>query len=174
MAASSWSPTGSSPLAAPCPAGRSRHVEDLVYVANAGAVGPDFSGFKLNNDGRLRPLDGSTVSLPDGSQPGDVLFNSTGTSLVGTLVGTSEIDSFVVGEHGRLTPGPISLLCSGALGPFGSEFRPTNPHQAVRLQRPQRRRGHRDGVGLPRRRRRGPLLDRIISVPGQRDGGVLD
>ena len=99
----------------------------LVYVANAGAVGPNYTGFTLNPGGQLEPLANSTVSLPNGSQPGDVLFNSTGTSLVGTRVGTSEIDSFVVGRDGLLTPAPGSPSPAQGLGPFGSEFRPTGP-----------------------------------------------
>ncbi len=102
---------------------------DLVYVANAGAVGPNYTGFTLNPGGRLRPLADSTVSLPNGSQPGDVLFNSTGTTLVGTRVGTSEIDSFLVTQDGRLTAAPGSPIPAQGLGPFGSEFRPTDPSQ---------------------------------------------
>ena len=103
--------------------------DNLVYVANAGAVGPNYSGFTLNFFGRLQALSKSKVSLPNGSQPGDVLFNSTGTSLVGTLVGSSSIDSFVVGRDGRLTAAPRSPSPAQGLGPFGSEFRPTNPQQ---------------------------------------------
>ena len=103
--------------------------DNLVYVANAGAVGPNYSGFTLNFFGQLQPLANSTVSLPNGSQPGDVLFNSTGTSLVGTLVGSSSIDSFVVGRDGLLTAAPGSPSPAQGLGPFGSEFRPTNPQQ---------------------------------------------
>jgi 6-phosphogluconolactonase len=103
--------------------------DNLVYVANAGAVGPNYTGFTLNPGGHLDPLANSTVSLPDGSQPGDVLFNSTGTSLVGTRVGSSLIDSFVVGGGGLLTAAPGSLSPAQGLGPFGSEFRPTNPQQ---------------------------------------------
>jgi 6-phosphogluconolactonase len=102
---------------------------NLVYVANAGAVGPNYTGFTLNPGGHLEPLSNSTVSLPNGSQPGDVLFNSTGTSLVGTRVGTSLIDSFVVGGDGLLTAAPGSPSTAQGLGPFGSEFRPTDPQQ---------------------------------------------
>ena len=53
------------------------------------AVGPNYTGFTLPPSGQIQPLANSTVLLPDGSQPGDVLFNSTGTGLVGTRVGTS-------------------------------------------------------------------------------------
>ena len=103
--------------------------DNLVYVANAGAVGPNYTGFRLNRGGHLRPLADSTVALPDGSQPGDVLFNSPGTHLVGTRVGTSEIDSFLVGRNGLLTAAAGSPFDAQGLGPFGSEFRPTHPRQ---------------------------------------------
>ena len=75
----------------------------LVYVANAGDGGSNYTGFTLNRGGRLRPLGSSTVPLPDGSEPGDVLFNSAGTNLLGVRVNTSLIDSFAVGRDGRLT-----------------------------------------------------------------------
>jgi 6-phosphogluconolactonase len=101
----------------------------LVYVANAGNGGSNYTGFRLGPLGHLRHLVGSTVSLPDGSQPGDVLFNSTGTNLAGTRVGTSLIDSFAVRSNGRLTAAPGSPYAAQGPGPFGSEFRPTNPGQ---------------------------------------------
>ena len=79
---------------------------DLVYVANAGTAastgGTNYTGFTLNPGGHLRALAGSTVTLPDASQPGDVLFNSDGTKLVGARVNTSLIDSFAVGASGLL------------------------------------------------------------------------
>ena len=103
--------------------------DGLVYVANAGAGGANYTGFTLSEGGHLRPLAGSTVSLPDAAQPGDVLFNTTGTHLAGTRVGTSQIDSFSVGADGRLTAAPGSPFPAQGPGPFGSEFRPTNPSQ---------------------------------------------
>ena len=103
--------------------------DGLVYVANAGAGGSNYTGFALSDDGRLRPLARSTVSLPDDAQPGDVLFNSTGTNLIGTRVGSSQIDSFSVGRNGRLTAAPGSPFTAQGAGPFGSEFRPTDPSQ---------------------------------------------
>jgi 6-phosphogluconolactonase len=102
---------------------------DLVYVANAGNGGSDYTGFRLTPDGGLRPIPGSTVALPSGSQPGDVLFNGTGTNLVGTRVGTALIDSFTVRPDDRLTAAPGSPFPAQGLGPLGSEFRPTNPSQ---------------------------------------------
>ena len=102
---------------------------NLVYVANSGNGGSNYTGFTLNPGGHLRPLRGSTVALPDGSAQADVLFNGTGTKLVGTRVGSSLIDSFTVGRDGLLTAAPDSPIAAQGLGPFGSEFRPTNPDQ---------------------------------------------
>jgi 6-phosphogluconolactonase (cycloisomerase 2 family) len=102
---------------------------DLVYVANSGSGGSNYAGFRLRPNGRLQSIAGSAVALPDGSQPGDVLFNGDGSKLVGTLVGTSQIDSFTVGPGSLLTAAPGSPFPAQGLGPFGSEFRPTDPHQ---------------------------------------------
>src|SRR6516162_3096495 len=82
--------------------------DNLVYVANAGNGGSNYTGFRLRHDGRLKPVAGSTVALPDGSQPGDVLFNADGSRLAGTRIGTSLIDSFAVGDDGRLAAAPGS------------------------------------------------------------------
>jgi 6-phosphogluconolactonase (cycloisomerase 2 family) len=101
----------------------------LVYVANAGNGGSNYTGFTLHGAGRLVAIPGSTVALPDGSQPGDVLFNPDGRHLAGTRVGTSLIDSFNVGPHGRLVPATGSPFPAQGLGPFGSEFRPTDSSQ---------------------------------------------
>jgi 6-phosphogluconolactonase (cycloisomerase 2 family) len=100
----------------------------LVYVANASRERPNYTGFRLHH-GSLTALAGSTVTLPDASQPGQVLFNSTGTNLVGVRVATSLIDSFSVGSGGRLTAAPGSPSAAQGPGPFGSAFRPTNPAQ---------------------------------------------
>jgi 6-phosphogluconolactonase (cycloisomerase 2 family) len=102
---------------------------DLVYVANGGAGANNYTGFTLDGGGHLRPLAGSTVVLPEGSEPGDVLFNPSGTNLVGVRVKTSLIDSFAVGSEGLLTAAPESPIAAQGPGPFGSEFRPTDPDQ---------------------------------------------
>ncbi|TML61611.1 MAG: hypothetical protein E6G18_02875 [Actinobacteria bacterium] len=101
----------------------------LVYVANAGDGGSNYTGFTLNPGGHLRPIAGSTVALPAGSSPGDVLFNSDGTRLIGAEVGPSVIDSFVIGANGLLTAAPGSPFAAQGPGPFGSEYRPTDPTQ---------------------------------------------
>jgi 6-phosphogluconolactonase (cycloisomerase 2 family) len=102
---------------------------DVVYVANSGAGDSNYTGFILTHHGELNPLPGSTVALPAAAAPADVLFNQDGTKLVGTEVGPSVIDSFIVGRNGLLTAAPNSPLAAQGLGPFGSEFRPTHPNQ---------------------------------------------
>jgi len=102
---------------------------DLVYVANSGAGHSNYTGFRLSFRGHLSRIPGSTVKLAPNAAPGDVLFNGTGTKLIGTEVGPSLIDSFTVGSGGRLTAAPGSPFPAQGLGPFGSEFRPANPDQ---------------------------------------------
>ena len=108
--------------------------ENLVYVANEGngTSGSNYTGFSLNAGGHLTPITGSTFALPGTANPGDILFNSTGTNLIGVEVGTTIpstflIDSFVVGDDGRLSPAAGSPFAAQAAGPFGSEFSPANP-----------------------------------------------
>jgi 6-phosphogluconolactonase (cycloisomerase 2 family) len=111
----------------------------LVYVANQGpgtnAGDTNYTGFTLDPGGHLRPIRASTIALPNGSQPGDVLFNADGTKLVGTRIATSEIDSFTVGQDGLLTPAPGSPFAAQSFstpqgyGQLGSEFSPTHPDQ---------------------------------------------
>jgi 6-phosphogluconolactonase len=102
---------------------------DLVYVANAGDGGANYTGFILNRFGQLRHLDGSTVPVPDGSVLGDVLFNTTGTVLAGARVGTQLVDSFNVGRNGLLYAAPGSPFTAQGPGPIGSEFSPVRPNQ---------------------------------------------
>jgi 6-phosphogluconolactonase len=101
----------------------------LVYVANGGSGEDNYTGFRLNPGGHLRALADSTVTLPEGSEPGDILFNGTGSNLVAVRVKTSLIDSFAVGPDGRLQAAPGSPFEAQGPGPFGSEFRPTDPSQ---------------------------------------------
>lgn len=105
----------------------------LVYVANEGVqgVGTNYSGFRLTPRGRLIPIEGSTIALSATANPGDILFNPTGTHLVGVEVGTSDpstfrLDSFDVLPNGRLAAAPGSPFAAQSAGPFGSEFSPAN------------------------------------------------
>ena len=83
----------------------------------------------------MTPIPSSTYVLPNGSQPGQVLFNGDGTRVAGTRIASSQIDSFTVGSDGRLSPAPGSPYDAQAFTPpqgfgqFGSEFSPTDPNQ---------------------------------------------
>ena len=136
----SLQPAGKSPVSsggvAPVSIGVHR---DLVYVANAGpgaSLGDtNYTGFRLDRGGHLRPIPGSTYVLPNGSQPGQVLFNRDGTKVAGTRVASSQIDSFIVRHDGRLTPaagspyGAQAFTPPQGFGQLGSEFSPTKPDQ---------------------------------------------
>ncbi len=101
----------------------------LVYVANTGAGGSNYTGFRLGSGGSLTPIAGSTVAVPAGSGLGDVFFNATGTRLVGTRGTSSMIDSFVVRPSGRLLTAPGSPYTGQGLGQIGAEFNPVRPRQ---------------------------------------------
>ena len=101
----------------------------LVYVANSGTGGSNYTGFRLGLDGSLTPIRGATYTVPDGSGLGDVFFNAFGNHLIGTLTGTSQIDSFVVLPGGRLLAAQGSPYTGQGLGQLGAEFSPANPSQ---------------------------------------------
>ena len=105
----------------------------LVYVANGGAGGSNYAGFRLDAGGHLSPIPGSTVALPDNALPGHVLISPDGRRLVGTRVGPSAgpsfLDAFRIGADGRLTAAPGSPFAAQRIGPFGSAFSPTNGNQ---------------------------------------------
>jgi DNA-binding beta-propeller fold protein YncE len=107
--------------------------DSLVYVANGGAGGSDYTGFRLNAGGHLRPIAGSTYPLPDNALPGQVLISPDGRRLVGTRVGPnagpSFVDAFRIGGDGRLTAAPGSPFAAQRIGPFGSSFSPTHGDQ---------------------------------------------
>ncbi len=102
---------------------------DRVYVANAGAAEPNVTGFWLAPWGGLYRLPHSTVALPAGSGPDDVVVDRTGERLVVPLVESSTIASFHIRWDGRLIAAPGSPFAAQGPGPFGSEFSPTNPSQ---------------------------------------------
>jgi len=105
----------------------------LVYVANDGAGGSNYTGFRLNPVGRLIPIPGSTVAIPDDALPGQILISPDGRRLVGTRVGPnagpSFLDGFRIGPDGRLTAAPDSPFAAQRIGPFGSVFSPVHGDQ---------------------------------------------
>jgi len=109
--------------------------DSLVYLANRGngTSGANYTGFTIDESGRLQALGDSSVPLPATANPGAVFFNATGTNLVGTQVGPDDgpsfIHSFAVGHEGRLIPATGSPFPAQATGPFCGAFRTTNPQQ---------------------------------------------
>jgi 6-phosphogluconolactonase len=101
----------------------------LVYVANSGTGGSNYTGFRLSPFGTLTPVPDSTYAVPDTSGLGDVFFNAFGDHLIGTRTGTSEIDSFLVLPDGRLLAAPGSPFTGQGLGQLGAEFSPTSPSE---------------------------------------------
>jgi 6-phosphogluconolactonase len=101
----------------------------LVYVANSGTGGSNYTGFQLHVDGSLTPIPDSAYPVPDGSGLGDVFFDALGDHLVGTRTGTSQIDSFVVLPGGHLLAAQGSPFTGQGLGQLGAEFSPANPSQ---------------------------------------------
>jgi 6-phosphogluconolactonase (cycloisomerase 2 family) len=102
----------------------------LVYVANGGAGGSNYTGFRLNAGGHLAPIAHSTFGLPDDALPGHILISPDGTRLVATRVGPnagpSFLDGFRIGADGRLTAAPGSPFAAQRIGPFGSAFSPVD------------------------------------------------
>jgi len=105
----------------------------LVYVANGGAGGSNYTGFRLNAGGHLSPIAGSTYPLPDTAMPGHILISPDGHRLVGTRVGPSAgpsyIDGFRIDADGRLDAAPGSPFAAQRIGPFGSAFSPVHGDQ---------------------------------------------
>ena len=101
----------------------------LVYVANSGTGGSNYTGFRLSPGGTLTPVAGSTYTVPDSSGLGDVFFNALGDHLIGTRTGTSQIDSFLVLPGGRLLAAPGSPFTGQGLGQLGAEFSPASPSE---------------------------------------------
>ena len=105
----------------------------LVYVANGGAGGSNYTGFRLNAGGHLSPIPGSTFALPDNALPGQVLISPDGRRLVGTRVGPnagpSFVDGFRIRPDGRLVAASGSPFAAQRIGPFGSTFSPVHGDQ---------------------------------------------
>lgn len=93
---------------------------DLVYVLNEGGAG-SISGFRLNHDGRLSPLAGSTQPLSaPGVDPAQIAFDPSGRFLVVTEKDTNQILTYAVDGNGVASPPAVHP--SAGVTPFGFEF----------------------------------------------------
>jgi 6-phosphogluconolactonase len=98
---------------------------DLVYVSNVGNAANRFasniSGFRIDDNGRLAPIPGSTHSLSTfNAQPAQVLFTPDGSKIVVSELTSNHLSVFHVNNNGTVT-GPI-VNNSNGMGPFGSYF----------------------------------------------------
>lgn len=118
------------PSGGPSPVSLAVH-DDLLYVANQGdpvfepgqPIGPrigNYTGFKIQRNGTLQPIEGSTITLNPGDTPTDLLFNKSGDLLMGARLAGRTLESYRVGDSGRLTR--VSAI--NTLGPFGVSFHP--------------------------------------------------
>ncbi|MFO0872756.1 MAG: hypothetical protein U0575_02125 [Phycisphaerales bacterium] len=96
---------------------------DLVYVANQAPdfanpkAAPNITGFRMDKDGRLAPIPGSTITFPAGAGPAQVEFNPGGQTLVATAgfqaAATSAVHSYKVMDDGTLKEGAGSPARTG-------------------------------------------------------------
>ena len=99
----------------------------LVYVLNAGdpenpiTDHDNISGFRLNDDGTLTPIPGSTKPLSQNiTGPAQISFNKAGTVLVITEKATRVIGTYTVNTDG--TPGTFNTRIAAVPTPFGFSF----------------------------------------------------
>ena len=97
--------------------------KNFLYVLNAGNSG-NISGFRIERDGSLSPLAGSTQPLSNGGAgaspgPAQIAFSSDGSALVVTEKTSNLIVTYQVVD-GRAEP-PVAHLSAGVT-PFGFAF----------------------------------------------------
>jgi 6-phosphogluconolactonase (cycloisomerase 2 family) len=93
---------------------------DLIYVLNAGGDG-NISGLRLDADGTLAPIAGSTRPLSgSGTAPAQIAFSPDGRVLVVSEKGTNTLVTYVVRDDG-LPSDPIVTAAEGET-PFGFSF----------------------------------------------------
>jgi 6-phosphogluconolactonase (cycloisomerase 2 family) len=113
---------------------------DLVYVANQAVPfanpthAPNITGFRLDIDGRLIPIAGSTIEFAPGQGPADVEFSPDGRILAVTAGFQSDgsVRSFAVQSNGLLKEGTGSpFKASGVSGTVGFSWAADGHHVMV-------------------------------------------
>lgn len=111
--------TGRAPSGGALPVSVTEH-DGLVYVLNAGAAG-NISGLRLDDDGALHPLAGSTRSLSgSGVGPAQISFDASGEFLAVTEKASRSISVYRVDGHARASR-PRTFPSAGQT-PFGFSF----------------------------------------------------
>jgi 6-phosphogluconolactonase len=96
---------------------------DLLYVLSTGGDGEPASlhGFRISDDGRLSPLEGSRRALSRAdADPAQIGFSPDGATLVVTERTTDSISTYAVDQDGSVE-GPTVFPSSGAT-PYGFDF----------------------------------------------------
>lgn len=77
----------------------------LLYVANEGnipfvppALPGSYSGFRIRPNGNLDPIANSTVPVPAGENPIEIMFNQDGSRVVAARIASGVVDSFHVDD----------------------------------------------------------------------------
>jgi 6-phosphogluconolactonase len=115
---------GALTLASKTPSGGVRPVsltvhDDVLYVLNGGGVN-NISGFRIQDNGTLQPIAGSTRPLSAAATgPAQIQFNGEGDELVVTEKATNKISLYSV-ENG-IASGPV-VRNSVGVTPFGFAF----------------------------------------------------
>lgn len=91
--------------------------DGVVFVLNAGGTN-NISGFKLTNNGILKPIANSTrpLSAPN-TGPAQISFVNDGRVLVITEKATNKVVTYTVNQHG--IPGAMHSITSSSPTPFG-------------------------------------------------------
>jgi len=95
--------------------------ENLLYVLNEGGT-PNITGFTIEDDGTLTPLEGSTRPLVGGAMadPAQVGFSPDGSYLVVTEKMGNRLDTYAI-DKGGLPGAPVANASNG-MTPFGFAF----------------------------------------------------
>lgn len=94
---------------------------NLLYVTNSGdsTNNSNVTGFRVESNGRLSKIFGSTTSLSSANvQPGSIIFDNMGENLIVSEKATNYLSVFKVQSNGSLI-GPIINQSNGKV-PFGS------------------------------------------------------
>ncbi|CAH2716571.1 6-phosphogluconolactonase [Neobacillus rhizosphaerae] len=97
----------------------------LLYVSNVGNAANNFAsnitGFRINDNGHLTPIPGSTHSLSTfNAQPAQVLFTRDGSKILVSELTSNHLSVFHVNQNGTVTE-PI-VNDSYGQGPLGAYF----------------------------------------------------
>jgi 6-phosphogluconolactonase len=106
--------------------------DNRLYVVNTGDGNNagNVAGFRVQPNGNLKPINGSTKPLSAANPgPAEVQADPTGDTLIVTEKATNEIDSYHIRPNGSL--GEPRFTPSTGNTPFGFAFNPVHPFQFI-------------------------------------------